>query len=168
MPNLNLTKENRPENISISHWDVLGLILEKLAGQDLHWVLTGSMALALQGLPVFPNDVDLQTDTRGAFLIEQIFKPYIIRPVVYSAVDKIRSQFGAFMLKGIEVEIIGDIQKRMEDGSWTSAPDLERLRETIEVDGLKVPVLPLDYEAEAYAQIGKVERSQELLSWLSR
>ena len=37
-----------------------------LADGQVNWVLTGSLAFALQGLPVEPRDVDVQTDQVGA------------------------------------------------------------------------------------------------------
>ncbi|MDX1438141.1 MAG: hypothetical protein R3335_15120 [Anaerolineales bacterium] len=160
--------ESRAGTIPDAHWETLAVILETLRGQDLLWVVTGSVSLALQGVPVAPNDIDLQTTAEGAFLMERLFAPYMVRPVVYSAVERIRSQFGAFILNGIEVEIIGDIQKRRDDGGWTAAPDLEQLRIFVAANGRRIPILPLEYEAEAYAQLGKAERAEELLSWLAR
>ena len=47
------------------------------------WVLTGSVGLALQGMPLEPRDVDVQTDAAGAYEIERRLAAYTTRPVAF-------------------------------------------------------------------------------------
>ena len=146
--------------------DVLRAIVERLDDGQVIWVVTGSLGMALQGVPRQPHDIDLQTDAPGAYEIEARFRPQVIRPVRWSTTGRLRSHFGTLLVGGLEVEIIGDIQKRLPDGTWTPAPDLERHRRLVEVAGMRVPVLDLAYEAEAYAQMGRVARAEALQQWL--
>lgn len=152
--------------IPVPHWEALVSVVEGLEADPPVWVLTGSMAFALQGLPLIPKDLDLQTDAQGAHEIEKRFVAYTTRPVEYVVSERIRSHYGAFVLNGIAVEIMGDVQKRLTDASWTSIPDLAELRRLVTIAGFEIPVLPLTYEAEAYAQMGRPVRAQELLSWI--
>lgn len=57
--------------------------------------VTGSVGLALQGVPLEPHDVDVQTDEAGAYRIAALFADRVVRPVVFSTKGNIRSLFGA-------------------------------------------------------------------------
>ena len=137
----------------------LHIIYEQLKNTDINWVITGSVGFVLQGVETAVHDIDLQTDRDGAYDIERIFANYILRPVQFSSTDSIRSHFGAFELNGIKVEIMGDIQKRLDDQSWEAPPDLNKLKCWIERDGMRLPVLSLAYEYQAYLKLGRVEKA---------
>jgi hypothetical protein len=158
--------------VSGPHLNVLRQIIARLdrweAGENrVNWALTGSLSFALQGLPVEPHDIDLQTDRAGAYAVERCFAEAVIRPVAFSAAANIRSHFGALCIDGITVEIMGDIEKRLPDGSWEGPVDLARHRRFVDVEGLRVPVLSLAYERDAYLKLGRVERAALLAEWIA-
>lgn len=64
-----------------THRKVIHFLQERLQGTDIVWALTGSASFALQGLPLMPHDIDVQTDDRGAYAIERLFSEYVARPV---------------------------------------------------------------------------------------
>jgi len=66
------------------------------------------------------------------------------------------------MIDGIKVEIMGDIAKRLEDGTWEEPVDLERYKQFVGVEGMQVPVLSLEYEYQAYLKLGRIEKAQML------
>ena len=61
---------------------------------------------------------------------------------------------------------MGDIQKRGVDGVWEEIVDPEHYRQMVEIAGLLVPVLSLEYEYQAYLKFGRVERAEMLRRWL--
>ena len=146
--------------------NVLRQIHARLSNTDVNWVVTGSLGFALQGVPVQPNDIDLQTDKAGAYEIERRFSDVIIRKVKFSATERIKSHFGALQIDGIEIEIMGDIQKRGADGVWEEIVDPAHYRQMVEIAGLLVPVLSLEYEYQAYLKFGRTERAKMLRRWL--
>ena len=146
--------------------NVLRQIHARLSNTDVNWVVTGSLGFALQGVPIQPNDIDIQTDKMGAYEIERRFSDVIIRQVKYSATERIKSHFGALQIDGIEVEIMGDIQKRGVDGVWEEIVDPAHYRQMVEIAGLLVPVLSLEYEYQAYLKFGRIERAKMLRRWL--
>ncbi|MFN8483680.1 MAG: hypothetical protein U0768_11640 [Anaerolineae bacterium] len=125
---------------------------------DVFWVITGSVGLALQGVPLEPNDVDIQTDKAGAFEIEGRFAAHVTQPLALVERTWGRSQLGKLELDGLQVEVIGDIQKRGDDG-WEPPPHLPDLARTVEVEGMRLRVMPLAYEAEAYRRMGRLEKA---------
>ncbi|ALM75393.1 nucleotidyltransferase domain-containing protein [Thermococcus barophilus] len=109
----------------------------------MNWVVTGSLGFALQGVPVEPHDIDIQTDKEGAYEIERLFSEFVIKKVTFSSTEKIRSHFGALMIDGIKVEIMGDIQKKVND-EWEPPVDINRYKRFVQIEGMKIPVLDLE------------------------
>jgi hypothetical protein len=145
---------------------VLRKIHDRLRGSNVKWVITAGASLALQGLPVEVHDIDLQTDEAGAYEIERRFAESVTREVRFSAEETIRSHFGTLMIDGIEVEIMGDVQIRREDGGWADAPDLRSHKQFVQVDGMRIPVWSLEYEREAYRRLGRAEKVEMVRQWL--
>lgn len=94
------------------------------------WVVTGSLGMALQGVPVEIHDIDIQTDKDGAYEIEDCFFQDVIKPVRYTMSERIQSHFGMLEIDGIRVEIMGDMQKK------TEGPDLGRASKCGEIQML--------------------------------
>jgi hypothetical protein len=151
-----------PENLAAA----LQIILAYLTETNITWALTGSASFALQGLPLIPNDIDLQTDQPGAHAIERCLQKFITLPVTFSSTGAIRSHFGELKVNSVKVEIIGDIEHRLTDGEWSPLPDLQQHIHWIEWETHKIPILSLDYEAQAYHKIGRPKRAVQLQEWL--
>jgi hypothetical protein len=78
----------------------------------------------------------------------------------FSSTERICSHFGAFLIEGMVVEVMGDIQKRLEDGTWETPVNLRSHRQIVACDGMDIPVLSLEYEADAYRKLGRLERAE--------
>ncbi len=144
-------------NIDPFYLNVLRQIYTRLKDSYINWVVTGSLGFALQKVPVSPHDIDLQTDEAGAYEIERLFSEDVTRQVAFSSAENIRSHFGALMIDGIKVEIMGDISKQLEDGTWEEPVALERYKQFVEVEGMQIPVLSLEYEYQAYLKLDRIE-----------
>lgn len=150
------------------HQKVLHTIAHRLVDQSLIWVVTGSCNFVLQGVEVAVNDIDLQTDSVGAYAIQQLFQEYVVTPVTYRESPHIRSHFGALEIDSTTVEIMGDIQKRLPDNTWDDPVNLSQHRRWVEVADMRIPVLSLEYEHYAYRLLGRTEKADMLHKWLSR
>ncbi|MEF8798198.1 MAG: hypothetical protein V5A79_02120, partial [Candidatus Bipolaricaulota bacterium] len=157
------------ENIMLpdEHLNVLKKLYNKIHDRDINWVVTGSVSFCLQGVPLSPNDIDIQTDEDGAYKIEDLFRDRVIKEVKFSSTDKIRSHFGALMIHGIVVELMGGVQKYY-DGEWEDPIDIDLHKKTVAIAGMKVPVLELSYEAEAYRRFGRVEMANKLKTYAEK
>lgn len=124
--------------------------------------------MALQGMDVEVHDIDLQTDEAGAYAIENQFVEYSVTPVRYFESERMRSHLGGLAIDGIQVEIIGAVQKRGEEQAWEEPVELGQVRRWIEFDGMHIPVLSLEYEYQAYRRMGRLDKAQMLKEWLSR
>jgi hypothetical protein len=154
--------------IPSKHLDVLRQVQERLRDSGVTWVITGSLGLALQGVETDVHDIDVQSDRAGAHQIEELFADYVVRRVALLEDERVRSHLGALEIDGIEVEIIGDIQKRVTGGPWEPPPDLARLATTVEAEGTQVPVLRLEYERDAYRKMGRPDKAELIAAALRR
>lgn len=149
--------------------EVLRLIADRLKNLGITWAITGSVAFVLRGIPwPAPTDIDIQTDEAGAYEMEKKLIEYRKRPVRLSDTERMRSHFGQLQIGGITVEIMGDIQHRLADGRWSEVVNIVAQREWVEVDGLRLPVLSVAYEAEAYGRLDRKEAAWRLRAWMER
>ncbi len=149
--------------------ETLKMVYQRLQTTDIEWVLTGSTAFALQGLPYSPADIDIQTDKAGAFLFGTMMSDFEVIPV-HARRDSpiIRSYFGSFNVDGVIVEVMGDMQKRELDAEWEPAPSLRDIKIFIEYSGMTLPVFSLAYEAESYRKMQRLEKANTLAAFASR
>jgi hypothetical protein len=141
---------------------VLRQIVISLQDSEVNRAVTGSLGQALQGVAIEPQDIDVQTDEEGAYEIERHFSAQVSRKVRFSTSGRIRSHFGALLIEGVQVEIMGAVQKRQPDGTWEAVIDPGRYRRIVSFAGLQVPVLALEYEAQAYQKLGRLQRAEML------
>lgn len=154
--------------ITAQHFGALRTIWLCLENCPYSWVITGSLGMALQGVPVEVHDIDIQTDRDGAYEIERRLSEFVKQPVRYAAAERIRSHLGQLDIDGIKVEIMGEVQKRLDDQSWEEPVDVERYRRWVEIDEMQIPVLWLEYEQQAYLILGRVEKAEMLRKWLQQ
>ncbi len=146
--------------------DVLEKIFNILSKTDIDWAITGSLGFAIQGIGLQPNDIDIQTDKKGAYRIEQLFADYVEKKVTFSSSENIRSHFGVLRIDNVKVEIMGDIEKRGGDGAWEEPVDLRTYIRQVDFNGMKIPVLDLEYEYQAYLKLGRVKKTRIIKRWL--
>ena len=149
-----------------AYLDVIRFITQHLEGTAINWAITGSCSLALQGVTVVVHDIDLRTDTDGAYAIEQLFSAHSRRKVVYTISETIRSHFGALTINDIAIEIIGDAQIRLADTTWSESGDIGRHKRWVTLDDLRIPVLSLEYLYDSYRELGRTDKLAVLEKWL--
>ncbi len=148
--------------IDPTYLEVLREVSRRLEDGRVNWAITGSLGFALQGISVEPNDIDIQTDRAGAYEIERLFPRSVVRPVAFSSAERIRSYYGAMVIDGVPVEIMGDVEKRGANGTWEGPVDIRRHIRVVEICGMRVPVLSLEYEYRAYLMLGRTDKAEVL------
>ena len=145
---------------SVPHRDALFALCDRLP-TDLPWAVTASENLALRGFDVSPGDVDVVATADAVYRIESLFSEAVVREVVppeEAEAETIRSHFGALSLSGTEVELMGDVEHRI-DGDWTPDPPVDEAREFLTVADRTVPVMSLAVEAAGYRARGETDRA---------
>jgi len=144
------------------HLGVLRIVYDALEAAGVNWVVTGSLGLALQGVPLVPHDIDIETDAQGTYRVAELFADKVSKPIAFSTGNRIRSHFGALQIGGLKVEVMGGMEHQREDDTWESPADLDVHKRYVNACGMRIPVLALEYEREAYAKMGRLERAEQI------
>ena len=156
-------------SIPDSHIRALRILLARLKSQEgLVWALTGSTSFALQEMDVPVNDIDIAADRDSAFRIGALLADGCVKPVEASCAKYIRSFYGQYRLEGVEVDLMGDSRRMNLDGSWGEPAFLPPLIEWVTVSSLRLPVLSLAFEEQAYRLLRREERANVIAAYLSR
>lgn len=129
-------------------------------------MVVGSFGLALQGVPVTVLDIDIRTDKAGAYEMKRLFSDVMTEPVAFSSAERIRSYAGALRIKGIRVEIMGEVQMRREEGGWEASTAFEPYTRPITIKKMRVPVMSVEHELQSYRKLGRPEKVALLTKWL--
>lgn len=133
--------------------EALRIISERLKNK-VKWVLVGSLSLALQGVEVNAKDIDVLTDKAGAFKINELLKEFEIKKVEFSETKLFRSYFGKFKIKGILVEVMGDLEEK-RGNKWHSLSYRLAAPRIIRVSDMEIPVSSLKDQLESYLKSGR-------------
>jgi len=142
-----------------AHRAVVAELVARLPVDAVAWALVGSAALAVHGLDVAVNDIDVQTDTGDWARVQHAFAAHVTVPVAWSSNATIRSHFGKLSVGGITVEIVGAAQQRLPDGTWTAPANPRAHRVLIDDAGLQIPVVDLVWEERSYRLMGRTEKA---------
>lgn len=150
-----------------AHITALRALLSRLTGQEgLVWALTGSTSFALQGMAVEAHDIDILCDRDSAYRIGALLADCCTKDVAPSQGRYIRSHFGQFVLEGVDIDLMGDSERMNPDGTWGEPAFLQPLIEWVEKEGLRLPVLSLEFEERAYRLLRRVERADAIAAFL--
>jgi len=150
------------------HAQVLVFLIEKIHPAELPWALTGSAGLRLQGVDISVNDLDLQTDARTIYMLEQKLVEFMKVPVHVWESEHTLSHHGQAEINGLQVELLGDMRHRCFDGTWESPLDIESIREWVEWREFEIPVLSLTHEVLAYEKMGRMQKAELIRSAIKK
>lgn len=135
---------------------VLCKIVRQLDAAGVAYAVVGGTSLALHGLPVRVKDIDIETDVAGAYRFAELFADHVVCPVALKESSHYRSHFGRFSFDGVDVEVMGRLQRR-EGNAWVLTEVAHT--EPIRVDGTPVKASWLEEEALAYIRRGRLDRT---------
>ena len=136
----------------------LRIMYERLRNMRLSWVIIGSTGLALQGVDITPNDIDILTDDEGALTIHREFKQYETKPLEKKENELFRSMLGALEIEGVKVEIMADLEVNIQ-GNWRRK---SYVRTTVQFEGMELPVYPLKASLEAYRAMNRPKDQKKI------
>ncbi len=137
--------------------EVIKLISENIPS-NIKWAVDGSTSLALQGIDVTPHDIDILTDREGTIRIQESLKNYNVVPISHSSNEKYDSYFGTFKVKGIKVEVMGDLRV-FRSGKWSTLqnPSTVDIVNT-NLEGASIPVVSVKSQNESGYLIERLKK----------
>ena len=134
---------------------VLSNLAQDLQAHGVDYHLVGGAALALRGLDVELNDLDLEMPKAATYAFEERFAESVVVPVAWRETETLRSHFGRFEIDGIPVDVMAELERKI-DGRWV--PTFGATHETVDLDDVAVSVLSLEEETLAYLRCGRLDR----------
>jgi len=150
-----------------SPWqDALSLLLARVEGQGVDWMLGGSAALAARGISVMPRDLDLITDETGALRLAALLEPYLVQPLEESR-GWIADWFcRAFV--GMRLEWVGGLAPEPPDAPPLDfGPTAFAQAETIDWRGHALKVPPLHLQLNTSLLRGLDRRAALIQDWMA-
>lgn len=125
------------------------------------WAVGGSAALALQGVPVDPRDVDiLADDVAVAELLDGLRGAVRTDEAPWDRGDVRAARRVLAVLAGAEVEILVDVEAVGSDGHvLIGTPPLDGV-EAVDINGRQIPVLPLSTMLALLEATGRHARAE--------
>jgi hypothetical protein len=135
--------------------EALKIITSKLATTDIRWAVYASGALALQGVDIIPDDLDIITDAKGASVMHGLLGEYEAKSFKKTPSDKFKSDpFILFLIKGVRVEVAGDFCIKTGD-RWILMSYLLDTATTICLGDMKIPTPTLHEMVMVYQMMGR-------------
>ncbi len=135
-----------------------GIVQDKNIDRILSW----SVSLSIQWVDIEPNeDIDILTDRIWAEKLDKLLQSFVVKPLQYSWTEKYRSYFGIYKIDGIQVEIMGEMQYRLRDNSW-STPNQSHEVQIFEYENMSLPVLSLQQEFQEYENMGREDKAKKI------
>jgi len=129
--------------------EALQVVVQRLESTDIKWVLAGSVSLALQGVKVEPGDIDILTDREGAYGTADLLKKHETKPMKFRSYKWSRSYFGEFEIKGVKIEVMGDLEEKI-GGKWVSLSGRLVSPKLVKIDRIEMPVSSLEEQLRSY------------------
>jgi SAM-dependent methyltransferase len=139
---------------------VLRQLVTGLADARIECKVVGGASAALQGVPIAVRDIDLEMDAEGAYRFGELHAAHTVLPVSYREGETYRSHFGRFRFGAVVIEVMGDLERRTDDG-WV--PSATRTERTTDLEGLAVRTSWLEEETLAYIRRNRLERAAQCL-----
>ncbi len=134
----------------------LRAIARQLNAVGTSYKVVGGASIALHGVPAPVKDIDIETDTEGAYRFQGCFADHVTQPVAWRESEKYRSHFGRFDFDGVIVEIMGDFYRREVD-RWV--PTATMTEAIIDLEGTPVYASWLEEETLYYLRSGRLDRA---------
>jgi SAM-dependent methyltransferase len=131
-------------------------LARRLQEAGISYKIAGGASIALHGVPIHVKDLDIEMSGPDAFRFQELFSEYVQDPVRFSEREQYRSYRGIFVLQGVQVDVMGDLQRREGDG-WV--PTATRTETIIHLEGMPISVSWIEEETLAYIRRRRLDRA---------
>ncbi len=130
---------------------------DKIEGQQINWWLTGSCAACIRGIPLSPHDIDIMVDSADINKVNEIFKDYIIEPILDTN-GWLTKEFGVIFLHA-RIDIASDPQTCLDDPEPIDCGPYARANlEEVRWRGHLIKVPPVNLQLNANKRRERLDR----------
>lgn len=144
-------------------YKVLAKLERLFTDKKVWWVLGGRTGLVLRGVEVEDdNELDICTTKEDAYRISKLLADYVSSPVVVEESPTFRAHIGKFTQDGVDIEVMGDPEKKLTDGSWIGLPKGNIT--TFSWQGRIINVFTLESEHRYYVQTSDEKPTRKVVA----
>lgn len=151
---------------SEKHLKILKKVANILTGNKINWMLIGSANLSLQGVEIEADDLDILTDKKGIEEIDSLLSEFRTQKPVYSSTTVFKSLRGLYEIDDIQIDVVSNLQHN-ENKSWNKERNINK-KEFIDLDEVKIPIMPINEEYKAYVKMGRLEKAKRIKEFLDK
>lgn len=145
----------------------LKIVAKRIEDNGITWAVIGSGALALQGMDVTPNDLDISVNVRDLEKIHELFADYSAAEAKEIETLSGKQAWDVLAtIKGVETQFCGEKESN-EDAVWFNRV-AAGLTNDVEVDGVRVPCISLPAAVEAYKELQRPQKVELIQKFLSK
>ncbi len=144
--------------------EAIRLICIRLRGKKINWAVIGTTNLALQGIKIKPNDLDIVVNRNSLKTIADLFNNFIVQPIKKqtSAIKDIPDFYELKLkIKRIDVHVSGE-----ERGSLFLRG--MKNKKMIRLENVNVPCLSLKSGMEVYLKMGRKSRVKLIKNFMGQ
>ncbi|HPN54936.1 MAG TPA: hypothetical protein PLB52_03335 [Candidatus Moranbacteria bacterium] len=138
---------------------VLIFIAEKLNNAKINWLLIGSSNLALQGVPLEPNDVDISVGISDYNKIKNIFNKY--KTLSGTTLKNKEAEEVTYLIKGVKVHFCFEYDHGFFNKFLKNNDKLK-----IKIGSVDIFCNSLVGEIEAYTHLDRKEKAESISKFL--
>lgn len=130
--------------------------------EKIFWILTWSVALAIQWVDLVPNeDIDILTNEKWAKKLDELLSKYVIKKSEYSSTEKYRSFFWIYKVNWVQIEVMWDFQYIKKDWSRSKENQNNKLVNK-NYNWMNLPMLELEQELEEYENMWRIDKAEKI------
>jgi hypothetical protein len=143
--------------------EALRILTKRLSGSAINWAVCAGTGIWLQGVKIEPKDIDIIVCTKDdTERLAERLKKFEIEPIKRVEKENYDAYEGKFKVNGIDVQVMGELVNKVPGCDlWSETKGLSAKR-TLIVDSMRIPVISLAQEYNAYLKRGKLEKAEKI------
>lgn len=139
--------------------------ISKIAGSGIDWWLVGSCATCIRGIKMNPHDVDIFIDSKDVDKLNELFKDYIIEPIINTN-GWLTKDFGVLFLHA-RIDIATDPHPCLDNPEPVDCgPYARNNLEEVTWKGYKIKVPPVELQLNVNKKRGRYDRVKLIENYL--
>jgi len=144
-------------------FNTLKFIGEKLNEAEVTWAVGASILLYHHSLVDNPKDIDILVDITDIHKVDNILKNLGEKTAREKCEDYSTEYFYEYVIKEIDVDVMAGFIINHEEGSYKYTFDKISINETMDIDGVKIPLTSLEDWYVLYQLIPRRQFKVELI-----
>ena len=147
---------------------VLSQIAKELNQKKLTWAVGASLLLYFKGIVTDFHDIDIMVPEDEIDEVKAVFLSLGIMQPPNPNVTYKTKHFMEFIIEGVEFDIMAGFVIINHDKAYQFSFTKENIKESVQINGVKIPLQPLGEWRTYYQLMGREEKLSLIDAWLQK